>query len=202
MSSPAQFSLRALRQIVVSRLAGDNLPQGDRAIPFPADWSDNPDTVDHLYSESRSRLREQLESIKELAAKSRTVAGFATAIFVAAGFLGDLRFSFADQLLVSIVSIIAITAFVLVLAAAGMILWPRRLQTGVVPMWIEEYARDGATATLLKAETAAIQIEAFRSNQVPHGRNGRIMIVEMLLATIEVGAIVVLLIEQAVGAAT
>ena len=126
------------------------------------------------------------------------MAGFAALVILATGILGDLQFSFAEDAVGSWLSAIAIAAFVVTVALAGIILWPRPVHTGVIPAWLGEYARDGADAFLLKAAAVEIQVNAFRENSPKDIRNGRLLTATMTCAAIEVCAIVALFVARAV----
>ena len=163
-------------------------------------WAEalDPDSIDYLYAESRARLLEQIAGIDAVSGKAKAVAGFAALVILATGILGDLQISFAEDLVASCLSVIAITAFVVTVALAGIILWPRPVHAGVIPAWLGEYARDGADAFLLKAAVVEIQVNAFRENQPKDIRNGRLLTATMTFAAIEVCATVALFVARAV----
>ena len=98
-------------------------------------WADSLDldTLDYLYAESRARLLEQLQAIDALAAKARAVAGFVALVIIATGVLGDLRISLTEDRVASSLAMIAVIAFVGVLAGAAVIMWPHPIRTGVLP---------------------------------------------------------------------
>ena len=116
-----------------SQRLGSDLPSAqavDDEVPLaidaelPSGWADrlHVDTIDYLYEESRKRLLEQRSEIEALKAKAPAVAGFATVVMIATGILGDLRISFGSDLVVSTLFMVALVAFVCVLASAGVVI--------------------------------------------------------------------------------
>ena len=164
-----------------------------------AGWAESLDldTLDYLYAESRARLLEQLQAIDALAAKARTVAGFVALVIIATGVLGDLRISFTEDRVASSLSMIAVIAFVGVLAGAAVIMWPHPIRMGVLPTWLARYSIDESNATALRAATTEIQVDAFAWNVRTMAHYGAIIRGMMALAAIEVSAVVALFIAQA-----
>ena len=155
------------------------------------------DTLDYLYAESRARLLEQLQAIDALAAKARAVAGFVALVIIATGVLGDLRISFTEDSVASSLSMIAVIAFVGVLAGAAVIMWPHPIRTGVLPTWLARYSIDESNATALRAATTEIQVDAFAWNVRTMAHNDAIIRGIMALAAVEVSAVVALFISRA-----
>ena len=176
----------------------------DDEVPFavgaelPAGWADrlHVDTIDYLYEESRKRLLEQRSEIEALKAKAPAIAGFATVVMIATGILGDLRISFGDDLVVSTLFVVALAAFVCVLASAGVVIWPRPMRTGVNPEWLGGYAMRQANPTRLRAAAVEAQIDAFSRNRGVYERDRRIINGMMLSAALETVAIVALVVVR------
>ena len=165
---------------------------------LPSGWADrlHVDTIDYLYEESRKRLLEQRSEIEALKAKAPAIAGFATVVMIATGILGDLRISFGDDLVVSTLFVVALAAFVCVLASAGVVIWPRPMRTGVNPEWLGGYAMRQANPTRLRAAAVEAQIDAFSRNRGVYERDRRIINGMMLSAALETVAIVALVVVR------
>lgn len=166
---------------------------------LPPGWADklHIDTIDYLYEESRKRLLEQRSEIEALKAKAPAIAGFATVVMIATGILGDLQISFGSDLVVSTLFMVALAAFVCVLASAGIVIWPRPMRTGVNPEWLGGYARRQANPTRLRATAVEAQIDAFSQNRGVYERDRRIIHGMMLSAALETVAIVALIVVRA-----
>ena len=173
--------------------------QSDVDESLAAGWAESLDldTLDYLYAESRARLLEQLQAIDALAAKARTVAGFVALVIIATGVLGDLRISFTEDRVASSLSMIAVIAFVGVLAGAAVIMWPHPIRTGVLPTWLARYSIDESNATALRAATTEIQVDAFAWNVRTMAHNDAIIRGMMALAAVEVSAVLALFISRA-----
>ena len=179
------------------RLGGPQLPNED--IPPSVGWADhlNIDAIDYLHSESRKRLLEQRDEIEALKAKAPAIAGFATVVMIATGILGDLRISFTEDLIVSILFAVALSAFVCVLVGAGLVMRPRPMRTGVNPVWLSSYARDRASTARLQAATTEAQIDAFSRNRKVYERDRLVINGMMVSAAGETVAIVALIVVRA-----
>ena len=190
-----------------SQRLGSDLPSAqavDDEVPLaidaelPSGWADrlHVDTIDYLYEESRKRLLEQRSEIEALKAKAPAVAGFATVVMIATGILGDLRISFGSDLVVSTLFMVALIAFVCVLASAGVVIWPRPMRTGVNPEWLGGYAMRQANPTRLRAAAVEAQIDAFSRNRGVYERDRRSINGMMLSAALETVAIVALVVVR------
>ena len=191
---------RSLRRLLLRLRAAES---NDEEEPLPDGWAEelDVDTLDYLYAESRARLLEQIQGIDSVSAKAKAVAGFAALVILATGILGDLQISFTEHAVSSTLSVAAIAAFVGAITSAGVILWPQPVRTGVLPIWLGEYARSNAGASLLKAAVVEIQINAFRRNQTTDVRNGRLLTATMTFTALEMSAIVALFVVRATNGA-
>lgn len=202
MIVPKNF-LRRLRSLVLRRYGHVGEDGNAPSDPLRPGWANtlDADAIDYLYAESRARLVEQIHGIDSVPAKAKAVAGFATLVMLATGLLGDLRIAFSDEVVDSMLSVIAVLGFVGTVSTTGLILWPRAVATGVLPAWLGEYALGGANATYLKAAAVEVQVNAFIRNRATDRRNGHLFTATMMFAGIEGAAVVALFVARAWGTA-
>ena len=160
--------------------------------PLPDDWAHDvdDDALEFLLSESRSRTEEQARSAAEQERRAITLTAWGIVAIGASGLFGDLRFGFGDDLIVAVLSVLALAAFGGVFIIAIRLVSPRSWSTGSDVEWLAEYARDGATRRDLMAETVAALLIGFRRNRENKRCRDRVMPWLVRLVVIEVALVI------------
>ena len=159
---------------------------------LPEDWARDvdDDTLEFLHDEGRVRVAEQRRSAMEQERTAITLTAWGIVAIGASGLFGDLRFGFADDPIVTSLSILALAAFAGVFAAAIRLVWPRNWAIESDIEWLAAYAYQGADRRDLMIEAVSMLIAGFRQNQRNIERRDRLMPWLSALVVIEVGLVV------------
>lgn len=122
------------------------------------------DTLDYVYSESRQRLADLVESADRQLRKILFIAAAATFAIGTTGFLERWEFDFNDSPVTSLCSIGALAAWLIVVVLWLVALLPRERSIGISPVWLAHRAQGGGTAAELKAHTIEAQVRAVAQN--------------------------------------
>lgn len=126
------------------------------------------DTLDHLYSESHQRLVDLRESADRQLRKILFIAAAATFAIGTTGLLERWEFNFGDSPAMSLCSVGALAAWLVVVALWLAALLPRERSIGINPVWLAHRAHRGGSAAELKAHTVEAQVLAVAQNLHHH----------------------------------
>lgn len=159
---------------------------------MPEDWAADvdDDALEFLRDEGRVRVAEQRRSASEQERTAITLTAWGIVAIGASGLFGDLRFGFADDPIVAILSVLALTTFAGVFAIAIRLVWPRNWGAESDIEWLAMYAYEGASRRDLMIETVSALIASFRQNQRNKERRDRLTPWLAALVVTEVGLVI------------